>query len=319
MKNKNILAQNWKRLFLALIVLFITLYVIIHLLINDYYLLNPYSTLWIVTLFVSITLIFIYWSDEILHNFKQKVGMRIVSFVLLGFSLNGLYDWTDLPYLFLYQDIIFDISFKMIFIALILLSLTFIFDLSKRSSRGSISNISEFVIQNNIWIVIFFTLMISYFTFGRDRLKSVYPIYFHFDWMFISLVSMVMSVGFFSYVNKSMIVSDELFPSDFHTDLGELGHDERWIKLQRDFVKEGKKEKLLQNLSDLLNKNSKLIKEEKVEEILRPLRGYEDGKVPFYMFGPWQDKIEQKNKINRKLVLEKVIDRIDRNIEAYLK
>ncbi len=257
----------------------------------------------------------------IARNIERNLGKRISPLIrfsglmIAGFFLYEVYSWITVPkgYI-LYVELGIQLLFYTLIVIFVALGCSNLFDYTAMYYRGKEENMIKSIINFKTTIALIFSLIFSYFTFGRNIFSSVYPLPFHVDWLFISMITLVIGLGYYRYTSNKTSELD--FPAKAGNSMIYNDKINRRIELQRAFIRKSEKDKLILYLLDKIVYQSKLMAEEEALDLLTPLIIYEEAPSKIYTFSISSEKSQKESEMKRKRVLRQVMNRIDKKISS---
>ncbi|MFW5928501.1 MAG: hypothetical protein ACOCSL_04775, partial [Thermoplasmatota archaeon] len=147
-----------------------------------------------------------------------------------------------------------------------------------------------------------------------DIFGSVYPLPFHVDWLFISLITLVIGLGYYGYTDNKASKLD--FPAQTEKAVIYDSKIDRWLKLQNDFIKRSEKDRLILYLLDLIVCQSNLMEEKEALDLLTPLIVYEEERSDLYSLKISRRKSIEENECKRKKILNQVMMNLEEKIRS---
>lgn len=250
-------------------------------------------------------------------SIEKKVGplLRFSGLLAVSFFLFEIYRWIRVPKGYsLYTELGIQLMFYTLVVIFLVLGILNLFDYVNIYSKGKVKNIFGSIVDFKTTIALSFSLIFSYFTFGREIFSSVYPLPFHVDWLFISMITLVIGSGYYSYTNNN--ASKLNFPTKTENTVIYNDKMNRRLKLQKDFIKESRKDQLILYLLDLIVYQSKLMGEKEALDLLTPLIVYEEKPSPHHSFILSREKYRKEKEMRRKRMLSQVMMKIDETIKS---
>lgn len=238
-------------------------------------------------------------------------------FIFTGLLLTGYALWTGISYLIALHDVpsklalFVNILSLAIFAGLVCASFAALAAFGEKSKSPIFSGIFKWLVNSQLSIMLIACFIIVYFGFFRPEILINWQYLQLLDWIIV--VAMVW--GSFSSVRGSINrLSAPLTYSDWekHTQKIEnkIDEDLEYAEMvQRQFVEDGVKEELVVYLVDVLQKNGRYSLQS-ISLQLDPLINYQDEPVPSPSFEWVKNRVSQRNRKNRAMLLAELMDNI---------
>jgi len=238
-------------------------------------------------------------------------------FIFTGLLLTGYALWTGISYLIALHDVPSKLALFMnilslaIFAGFVCASFAALAAFGEKSKSPIFSGIFKWLVNSQLSIMLIACFIIIYFGFFRPEILINWQYLQLLDWIIV--VAMVW--GSFSSVRGSINrLSAPLTYSDWekHTQKIENKIDEDLEyaeRVQRQFVEDGVKEELVVYLVDVLQKNGRYSLQS-ISLQLDPLINYQDEPVPSLSFEWVKNRVSQRNRKNRAMLLAELMDNI---------
>lgn len=273
------------------------------------------STAYSISLLFGIGLgIFIFEISKSIEDDNKVVPfIKFSSLLMSSFFLFGTYRWIRVPVDYSFY---LELGIKLIFYTIIVIFIVYasanLFDYLKLAETFKRNKIIRKLIDFKFYIAVLFSLIISYLTFGRNIFSSVYPLPFHIDWLFISLITLVIGVSYYGYLKNN--TSELTFPSLNESSVIYNNDFSRYIYLQKNFIQNSKKDGLVFYLLDSLINKTEFMNEKEALDLLTPLILYEQKGIHLNIFSSSKDEVKKERM--RKRILEEVMRRIEERMDS---